>query len=287
MRISSFNRGIFKIRTEHQSYVAFLFSIAVFVLLIVLFQKPRWLFLLVGLIVSIDCVFIYFILKIIYARADSTQFGLLKKNSSRLFFIRGKYIIVFLLSLVLFHISGMLFSIFVSSGLRYMIAIVEAFFTFIYLKTLFLYIERIERSMSHPLADITCYINIIGSYFFFGSVFALVIFLNIKLWILTLLIMFLIFLQGYLFLKIYQVELKRIFFILLVMILILLEIFWSLNFLPISFYVSAFVLAVSYYVFFSLVTLKVLKALKPNVCWRYLVFGISLVVLCLASARWV
>ncbi len=156
----------------------------------------------------------------------------------------------------------------------------------IYLEAVFHFFYETPRSVLISLKNIMVYINLI--IFFLAAVFLfnLYIFLNFPWWgvltlvgLVSLILLFSKFLVD-------NIKLKINLFYSLAISLILLELLVGLLFLPVSFYVSAAVISLGYYLFSSLAGFSLRKKLSAGRMFQYLGFTVAALILVLATAGW-
>ncbi len=194
----------------------------------------------------------------------------------------------FLIIPILLILSSGLVLIFIeASWLRHLLAILTAFGSGLFLEALFIYLYEHENYQPGSLETIAGLINLAAFYFYVSGIYGLGIFLGLPLWSQILAVLPVILLSSYAvfwFNKIPSQISRRH---LLVVSLILFELFLAVVNLPTSFYVDGFILVAADYLLISLSLDQLLGRLKKLTVARYLIIGLVVVILILATAQWI
>lgn len=163
----------------------------------------------------------------------------------------------------------------------------NASFVYLYLRSIYYYINRRNSYKKYSLKNISAYGNFLAFYFLASSVYGLQSFLNIPMWLLMIILLVFSGLIIYQVMWSSQIKGQAGFFYLPVFCLIIIELAWSVSFLTLSYYVLALIMAVYYYVFSGLLRFYLLGNLNSKVIKLYLAFGSISIILVLFTARWI
>jgi hypothetical protein len=135
------------------------------------------------------------------------------------------------------------------------------------------------ESMSGNINSISLFLLITVGYSFYT-------FLNLPIWVLALLFLFSSTLLAYQTMWISGIELKRSWLYILIIDLLAVELFWTLLFLPHTFYLKGLVITVVYYIIINLSRNYLINLLNKKMVWRYLLVGGIILLLSLVTAQW-
>lgn len=194
----------------------------------------------------------------------------------------------FLITPLFLVLGGLLFVFFLENKIfKHLLVVFLVFLLGLFLETMFVYIYRHEKYQVNSLENISSYINLISSLFFYSSFFGLLIFLNIPFWLIALLTLIITFFLSHQTMWVNKIVSVRSWLYILVICLILCELAWVLSFLPISFYVRGAVLSVIYYLVIGISRFHLLGILDVKVIRRHLIISLIVLILILGTARWV
>ncbi|MFH0820010.1 MAG: hypothetical protein V1892_03185 [bacterium] len=201
--------------------------------------------------------------------------------------ITDREFINFLLPTLFLNLGSIIFLIFLPVGLfRHLVALFTAFLSFLFFKSLFLYFFRPEEYQARSLENVSLYLSLITFYFFSSSFLGLIIFADFLLWQALLIYLAVTFLLVWQVFWVHQFEVKNSWYYIFILCLLAGEFFWAINFLPLNFYVGGLLLAVIYYLFFSLSRRQLTGALEKKIVWHYLLLSLAIILIILATAEW-
>lgn len=201
--------------------------------------------------------------------------------------IADREFINFLLPTLLLNLGGAIFFIFLPAGLfRHWAALITVFLSFLFFKSLFLYFFRPEEYQARSLENISLYLSLITFYFFSAGLLGLIIFADFLLWQALLVYLAVAFLLIWQVFYVHQFEAKISWHYIFILCLLAGEFFWTINFLPLNFYVGGLLLTVIYYLFFCLSRKQLTGALERRMTWHYLFLSLAIVLIILATAEW-
>jgi hypothetical protein len=248
-------------------FFSLILAILIFIGFEVLFKKPDWIYFLILYFIFVTAALIW----------QAIGKGLIT------FGARWKFLIT-PLSLVL---SGLFFIIFLENlFLKHFLAILISILVGFFLENIIIYIYFHERYQASSLENISNYLNLISIFFFTSSIFGVFSFLNISLWLLTILILVIVALLIYETMWINKFFSFKKWIYILVISLISVETFWAVTFLPVSFYVSGAILTIVYYILSGLSRNYLLGILDKRILKRYLIVSIIVLILILGTAKW-
>jgi len=187
----------------------------------------------------------------------------------------------------LFSLIAFSFALFlVNETAFYLMTVFSAVALYLVLRQYFVYFYLPLRYQAYSLESLDFYITLLAAFCLFSSGFASVILLQLNLALVALVILPILALLLYQFFWIHKINIRKSWLYLLPMCLIVLELFVSLAYLPTSYYVDAFVLAVMVYVMLGLSRLSVQGLLDKKKVWSFLLIGAICVIAILATAKW-
>jgi len=193
----------------------------------------------------------------------------------------------FLILPIGFSLAVFFFVLFVINELAfYVAAVFGAMALYLVLRQYFVYFFLPLRYQAYSLESLNFYITLLSAFFLFSSGFAGVILLQLNLAIMALIILPIFALLLYQFFWIHKINIQKSWLYLLPICLIIIELFVVLAYLPTSYYVGAFVLAIMAYVMLGLSRLYVQGLLDKKKIWSFLTVGSVVVVAVLATAKW-
>lgn len=265
-------------------------SIFIFVGLEILLILPNLLFFIAAVLFFIHILAIWQLIpKTTEARLilNSRKGKSLKIIITFLKIITDQEFINFLLPSLLLNASAFVFIIFLpESLLRHLAILLISILSFLFFKNIFLYFYRPEEYQAHSLENISLPLSLMTLYFFSAGFLGLIIFADFLLWQALLAYLAVVFLLARQIFWIYKFEIKISWLFVFVLCLVMGEFFWAINFLPLNFYVNGLILAVVYYLFFSLSRRWLKGDLEKKIIWQYLIFSLLIIIIILATAEW-
>ncbi len=193
-----------------------------------------------------------------------------------------------LISPLLLVFSSLFFLILLSSvWLRHVSVILVSFLLFLFLEDIFYYFFRVKKYQVYSLENISSYVNLVSFFFFASSMYGLVIFLKLDVWILSLGVALAVFLLAYQTMRINGLSWRSSWLYLLIIVLVCVEIFWTIGFWPTSFYINGLFLSLVFYLILNLTRYQILNKLERKIVARYLIISLVVVLITLGTARWV
>lgn len=189
---------------------------------------------------------------------------------------------------IIFAFSGLaLFLFFEGSTEKIIMGLVTALGVFLFAEHQFAYLHTPPLYKPYSLENLSLVLNVLTVFFLAAASNGLMIFLNIPL-ILTGLIFFILNLfVVYNMLWISKVEHSRAIAYALGGAVILSELYAAVSYLPISFYVSAAVITVFFYVYQGLCRAHLLDKLTRPIMVRYVSLGSIIALVVLSTAKWI
>lgn len=218
--------------------------------------------------------------------------GMLLIIASSLIFISKKELgivrISFLISLLFFN-SGAYYFIFFISGelIRQIIIAAALIFNLITLTQIFYYYFRTEKYQVNALQNISSYLNLISVFNLTGAFFSLIVYLTWPAWLLSIFVFVVITVLSLQTMWVNKIQFKSAWRFSVISGLVGFEIFWATSFLPSSFLVNALIITVVYYAMVNLGRYYYIEKLNKSVVIRYLVISASVLLLTVATARWI
>lgn len=155
------------------------------------------------------------------------------------------------------------------------------------LLNIFSFLHRPEKYQPYTLENLFSYVNLITAFLFYASFFSFGLFLNTPSWLLTIFSFIIAFLISYQTLWVNKINFKRSNLFVIMIGLILAEFFWSVDFLPTSYFVNAVILIIVYYALINIVRDYLLGNLNKKLIRRYLTVSFFVLILILATAQWI
>lgn len=184
-------------------------------------------------------------------------------------------------------LSSICYTVFLSGKfLIQTIFVMDAVLLYVYLKYVYYYLVRPVAYEVFSIENISSYGNFLSFFLASAAIFGLQSFLNVKTWILMLLMLVLALLALYQNLWASKIELKKNLIYLLVSCLALMELFWSITFLPVNFNIAGLTLAICYYILSGLMKYYLLGNLDKDKIKLYLGFGLTGIFIILFTAKW-
>ncbi|MFA5048854.1 MAG: hypothetical protein WC516_07565 [Patescibacteria group bacterium] len=162
-----------------------------------------------------------------------------------------------------------------------------AFIYWLYLEAVFHYFFRTNKVLLIDLKHIVSYINAIVIFFLVATLVNFSIFLGLAWYIILPVMAVAVFILLRVLFSFEDLDQKTINSYAIIIDLLFIELLWSLLFLPVSFYVIALVMALTYYAAVSLSKAYLVKALNRKLVVKYLVFALIALVLVLGTATWI
>lgn len=157
---------------------------------------------------------------------------------------------------------------------------------FLYLESIFHHFYETQKVLLLDLKNIIAYINLIALFFLSASLINFYIFINFSIWLIFALITIITFLLAISQLRVNDILGKKSLVYSLILSLIIIEVLSAVLFLSVSFYVSAVVLTVWYYLLSSLLVLSVKGNLTKNIVWQYIGFTLIVIFIIAITSQW-
>lgn len=192
------------------------------------------------------------------------------------------------LILPVFFLTGLAFySALISNMLIVQILFIfNSVFIYFYLRSIYYYLIRPPLRESITLGNISSYGNFFVFFFVSSVIYGLQSFLNISIWPMMIVLVFVSGLTVYEVFWANKIEIKQFFVYLLVSSLVLVELAWSIFFSPLNFNVAGLILAICYYMLIGLIRHHLLGSLGAKIVKLYLFSGFGSIVILLLTSRW-
>ena len=155
-----------------------------------------------------------------------------------------------------------------------------------YLNNIFQFLYNKNSYQVYSLENVSNYLNIISFFIFISAFFSLYIFFNYPVYflmILTFILSWLIITQT---LWVNKVDLKKGRLFVLIVAFLTTELFWTVHYLPTSFFVNGLILTIIYYLAINIGLTCLLEKTVEKRIFRTLVVGLSMLILLLVFAQW-
>ncbi|MEK7072339.1 MAG: hypothetical protein AAB969_02105, partial [Patescibacteria group bacterium] len=157
---------------------------------------------------------------------------------------------------------------------------------FLYLESIFHHFYETKKVLLLDLKNIIAYINLIALFFLSASLINFYIFINFSIWLIFVLIALIVFLLAISQLRVNNILGKKSLVYSLILSLIIIEVLSAVLFLSVSFYVSAIMLTVLYYLLSSLLVLNAKGNLTKNIVWQYIGFSLIVIFIIAITSQW-
>jgi len=197
-----------------------------------------------------------------------------------------KLIMGWLHSLIFLAIGVFYLFLFGGNTLAYIFMVLWCLIYLIYLESIFHFYYQTKKSFFIDLVSVLAYLNLVIVFFSVASFLNIYIFLEFSSWLIIIANLVIFFILIYNNLLLHQIDSKTILCYALGLAVIMTEILVSLMFLPISLYVSAFVMVIFYYLLNNLTVLSLKKKLNRVIIFQYLLFASAVLIIVLVTTRW-
>lgn len=226
-----------------------------------------------------DRLWLWFLITALIINAAFFFFLYLKKRNSQIF--------LFLLHSLVFTTIGFLYALILGGGVAVNLFIAGwAIIYFIYLESIFHYFYQTKKVLLVDLKNIISYVNLVSFFFLVTFLINLYIFINFSWW----LILILIFVSSLILIisqfKANDLPSNRGLLYSLVVSIMITEIAIVALLLPVSFYVSAVIISILYYLFTSLSVIHVRGELTKEVIIQYIVFTVIVSLIIIITSQW-
>jgi len=200
---------------------------------------------------------------------------------------RDGIIFIFLFHSLVFLLAGLVYILILGSDIVInSFLIIWSLIYFIYLESVFHHLYQTKRVLLFNLRNVVSYINLIAIFLLVSALINFYIFINFS-WGAV----FLIFLTCLIILiltqfKLNKIEYKKIILYTIILFLIFAEFIIVVMFLPVSFYVSAVIISLLYYLLISLSLLNIKGGLTTSVLMQYIVFTVVSLILVSITSQW-
>lgn len=204
--------------------------------------------------------------------------------SGRRFFRKDLWLIFILASLLL--ISGFIFLYFLeTASVKQILIIFLAFSYWFSIKNINITVFSLEsREEEKNIINYLCFAT---SFLFYSSLFALRVFLYLKIiWLLLLVFPISLLLIAEVFWA-NGLGIKKNIVTICIILLIILELFWGNTYLPTNFFVNGIFLSIAYYIIVNLSRHQILNTLSRKILARYLTVGTLMIIIVFTTAQWI
>lgn len=192
----------------------------------------------------------------------------------------------FLHSLILMLVGSAYVLILSSNLFINLFLVIWSLIYFIYLESIFHYFYETKKALLMDLRDITAYVNLIIFFFLITFLINIYIFLDWRAWLIILLAIpptFLLLASQF---KANQIASSKILLYASILTLVLIETLLAVLFLSVSFYVSAVIVLLLYYLLVSLAILKIKDQLTKGLISQYLIFAVIVIIIMALTSQW-
>jgi len=194
----------------------------------------------------------------------------------------------FIILPILLLISSIAYtSILSSHNTIQIIFILDAIFIYYYLKYLYYYLIMPVLYEEYIFNNIFTYGIFLTFFYTASAIYAFQSFLYLPIWPLIFVIFFITALIFYQILAIDKIALNKGIIYILISCLVLVELAWSIFYLPFNYNISGLALTVCYYVLVRLLRLFFINSLNKRIVRLYAIFGLIIIFLIIATARWI
>ncbi|HLD28636.1 MAG TPA: hypothetical protein VJB67_03395 [Patescibacteria group bacterium] len=201
---------------------------------------------------------------------------------------KDKNIVYLYVHSVVFAVVGFVYSLFLGHTLFINLFITFwAFIYLIYLESAFHYFYRSKKIYLVDLKKIVPYINLIVFFIASATLYNFYIFLNLSWWWVLLTGLLVSYILVFVDFTIQGFKLSISWQYSLIISLILLEILVALLYVSVSLYVSAIIMAITYYLLVSFSAMSITKELNRARILQYSAFAILTLIIVLSTATWI
>jgi len=200
---------------------------------------------------------------------------------------KNKEVFVFLIHSFIFVITGFFYVLILGSQTFInLFLVIWSLLYFLYLVSIFHYFYDTKKVVVLNLKNIVAYINLITLFFLVAFLINIHIFINFSIG----LVYFGVFIASFLLVfsrfKINGVSWQKNLLYSFLLSIMIIEVLVAVLFLPVSFYVSAVIIAIVYYVLSSILAISTKKALNKMVIWQYIIFTLISIFIIAITSQW-
>jgi len=194
----------------------------------------------------------------------------------------------FLISPFIYVTSCIAFVLFVEENLFYhAFAVAASIFLFIYLGRILDYKFYPKRYQPYSLENFSWYLNLIISFVFFSFIYALIIFIKVKMIYLVVPVLAVSMLLAYQLFWVNKIKFRESNVFVFTIAVVLVELFSAIYYLPTSFFINALILTVAFYLMTGLSRYFLLGNLNRKKIINFIIVSAVCLVAILATAQWV
>ena len=200
----------------------------------------------------------------------------------------NKEFLRFLISPVLYVISCIGFSLFIEKNIFFHVfAAVISVFLFIYFGRILDYKFYPKRYQPYSLENFSWYLDILIVFLFFSFIYASIVFIKIKILFLIIPVLVVILLLAYQLFWVNKIKFSDSSVFIFAISVILVELFSAIYYLPISFFINAFILTIAFYLMTGLARYFLLGSLDKKRILNFVIVSAVCLIAVLATAQWV
>lgn len=206
-----------------------------------------------------------------------------------LIFIRKnkKESLFFILHSLVFLTVGFAYFLVLSSELFINLFIIAwSLIYFVYLESIFHYFYETKKVLIMSLKNVISYVNLITFFFLMVVLFNLHVFIGLSSLFIVLISFFILFILLISRFNASDIVLKKSLLYSFFLSIILTELIIASLFLSVSFFVSALILSVFYYIFSSLSALSLRGELTKTSIMQYIVFTVVVIIMVVTTSQW-
>lgn len=148
------------------------------------------------------------------------------------------------------------------------------------------FLYQAESYQPYALENIYSYVNLLTSFMFYASFFGLYLFLDIPYWLTTIITFLVSLMLIYRTLWANKIEWSQGWLYIIAGGFVLAESFWVISFVPLSYFVAAFILMIIYYLVFSFIRDHLLGKINPRSIKKYIIVSIVSLAVVLITSQW-
>ncbi len=171
--------------------------------------------------------------------------------------------------------------------LQHVVAAVAAVSTWVYFEEVYRYVYESEKYHQHAIERMSSFLGITAMAFNMIGVFALRIFLDVRLVYLLPLSLVIAMLVSTSVLAVQSLSRTSLWSSVIVFAVLMMEMTWAVHFLPTSYLVDSLIVTIPFYVALNLVRHELNGTLNPLLIRRFALSGVIALTLVLISAQWV
>jgi len=194
----------------------------------------------------------------------------------------------FLITPFVLFLSNVALLMFIESLWLYrLILVIGAVFLYLYLDQLLNYFYFSRRYQPYTLENFSFYINVLSVFFISATLFGGLIFLHFNIFILAFISLVFYFLLTYQVFWVNKISWSKSYLFSFIIPLVLAELLIAISYLPTSFYVNGFLVAVFFYLMIGLSRLFLQENLLKKNILSHIIISLLAIIVILLTAQWI